>query len=75
MHPWTDAEYEALFRDHPPTQPTAPTSAECAELGRTLGRSKGAIQAQWNDGRSLVLGNATAASRPLRDYMVRRGWL
>lgn len=75
MQRWTEREYDVLFAGHPPTQPSRPTAGECDVLGRELGRSPGAIAAQWNDGRSLVLGQVGAASRALRDYLVRRGWL
>ena len=29
MRTWTDAEYEAIFRERQPTQALAPTDAEC----------------------------------------------
>jgi len=75
MRTWTDAEYEAIFRDRQPTQPRALTDVECADLGRSLGRTPKAIRSQWDDGRSLVLRRANDASSGLRDYLVRRGWL
>lgn len=75
MRTWTDAEYEVIFRERQPTQPLAPTDAECADLGRSLGRTPEAIRSQWADGRSLVLQHANDASSGLRDYLVRRGWL
>ena len=70
-----EAEYEAIFRDHPPTQPTPPARSECESLAAQFGRSPEAISAQWDDGRSLVLGQKTAASARLADYLARRGWL
>jgi hypothetical protein len=75
MAVWTEPMYEAIFREHPPTQPTAPTRAECEALGRALGLSHGAVAAQWNDARSVVLDQKSAASNRLRDYLVRRGYL
>ena len=72
---WTEAEYEAIFRDHPPTQPTPPARSECESLAAQFGRSPEAISAHWDDGRSLVLGQKTAASARLADYLARRGWL
>jgi hypothetical protein len=75
MPTWDESKYEILFRDRPPTQPSAPTREECELLGRQLGFSPGAITAQWDDGRSAILHQKSAASRRLRDYLVRRGWL
>jgi hypothetical protein len=75
MRRWSEPEYEGIFRAHPPTQPHAPSQAECEQLGEDLDRSWKAIYSQWDDGRSLVLGQTTAASSGLRDYLVRRGWL
>jgi hypothetical protein len=72
---WTETEYERLFREHSPTEPHAPSRDECAAIGASLRRTPGAIQGQWDDGRSVVLGQTTAASSGLRDYLVRRGWL
>jgi len=72
---WSEREYEALFRDNPPTEPRAPSTGECAALGHSLGRTSDAIRSQWGDDRSLVLGHANDAARELRDYLVRRGWL
>jgi hypothetical protein len=75
MRRWSEREYEALFRDSPPTEPRAPTTDDCAALSRSLGRTSKAIRSQWDDGRSLVLGHANDAASGLRDYLVRRGWL
>jgi hypothetical protein len=75
MADWNDRDYDRLFESHPPTQPTAPTAAECAALGLKLGRSRGAVHAQWEDGRSAVLRKQSAASEHLRDYLRRRGWM
>ena len=75
MADWEIGDYEVLFRDYPPTQPTAPTSGECNALGARLGRSRGAVKAQWDDARSLVLGQENAASEALGDYLRSRGWL
>lgn len=75
MRGWNEGEYEAIFRDNPPTEPYAPTVNECAALGRSLGRTSKAIHSQWDDGRSLILGHKNDAARGLRDYLARRGWL
>ena len=75
MDGWSDDDYELIFRAYPPTETEAPLAEECNRLGLALGRSAGAVLAQWNDGRSLVLGHANDASGPLRDYFLRRGWL
>lgn len=72
---WTDTDYDRLFRDHPPTEPIAPKGGEAAHLAIDLGRTTGAISAQWNDARSAVLGQKSAASQGLRAYLRRRGWL
>jgi hypothetical protein len=73
MRRWDDSQYEVLFRDNPPTEPLAPTTDECAALGRSLGRTPKAIRSQWDDGRSLVLGQVNDAASGLRDYLMRRG--
>jgi len=75
MRSWEIREYELLFRDRPPTQPTAPTTEECDALGARLGRSRGAVKAQWDDARSVVLCHKSAASAALRDYVRSRGWV
>lgn len=72
---WTEAGYEILYGDHPPTEPMPPNPRECDEIGRRLGCSQGAVAAQWDDGRALVLGQTNAASRRLADYVKRRGWV
>jgi hypothetical protein len=75
MSSWARSDYDRLFRDHPPTAPAAPTRAEAEAIGNELGRTLGAIKAQWDDARSLVLGSKSAASEPLRDYLRDRGWV
>jgi hypothetical protein len=75
MRRWDESQYEALFRNNPPTQPRAPTGDECAALARSLGRTSEAIRSQWDDGRSVVLGQVNDAASGLRDYLVQRGWL
>jgi hypothetical protein len=69
---WSSAEYDVLFTDHPPTLPTAPTIIEARRIANRLRRSTGAVRSQWDDARSLVLGNPTAASRVLRSYVEAR---
>jgi hypothetical protein len=75
MAGWENREYDVLFANHPPTEPTAPTADECDALGAQLDRSRGAILAQWDDARSLILGQKSAASEQLGDYVRARGWL
>jgi hypothetical protein len=75
MGPWTRREYDRLFRDYPPTEAHAPTRVEAEGIGHELGRTTGAIVAQWDDARSLILGNKSAASLQLRDYLRDMGWL
>ena len=69
---WSTAEFDILFADHPPTLSTAPTVVDAWRIARRLGRSSGAVRSQWDDARSLVLGNQTAASRELRTYLEDR---
>ncbi len=73
--PWTTGDYEVLFHDDPPTQPHRPAGEGLARLAATLGRSTGAVAAQWDDARTAVLGGKTMASAQLVGYMRRRGWL
>jgi hypothetical protein len=75
MTAWRRSEYDRLFREHPPTEPTAPNRAEAESIGNELGRTWGGIKSQWDDGRSLILGTKTDASLALRDYLRGRGWL
>jgi hypothetical protein len=75
MTRWTEPDYDRLFRDHPPNTPHAPLGDDLAGLAIELSRSAGAIRAQWDDARSAVLRNRTAASEGLLAYLSRRGWL
>ena len=69
---WSSADYDILFADHPPTAAKAPTIIEARRLAHRLRRSTGGIRSQWDDARSLVLGNRTAASRELQSYVAAR---
>jgi hypothetical protein len=71
---WSTRDYEILFANHPPTHPRAPTLAESRRIADRLRRSTGAVRTQWDDARSLVLGNPTAASFELRSFVAER-WL
>lgn len=71
---WTTSDYDRLFRDHPPTEPTAPHGDELAAIASDLHGSTGAIAAQWNDTRSAMLISKTAASGQLLGYL-RASWL
>lgn len=75
MTNWIEPDYERLFRDHPPTEPAAPRGDELLRIARDLGRSTGAISAQWDDARTAVLGGHSAASQGLLAYLRRRRWL
>jgi hypothetical protein len=75
MAGWTSSEYDGLFRDHPPTEPSAPHGPDLTSIGQEMARATGAVAAQWGDARSAVLGNKTAASEQLLDYLKRRGWI
>jgi hypothetical protein len=72
---WQEADFDLLFAAHPPTSARAPKPNEARAVARTLRRSTGAVRSQWDDARSAVLNNQTAASRSLREYLARRGWL
>jgi hypothetical protein len=74
MRRWSEAEYEILFRGHPPTAGRAPDLAECRVIARAIRRTPDAVLSQWNDGRSVVLGHDIPQSRSLIDYVTRRGW-
>jgi hypothetical protein len=69
---WSAHDYELLFANHPPTHPRAPTMVEARRIGDRLRRSTGAVRTQWDDARSLVLGNPTAASVELQSFVAER---
>ena len=69
---WSMRDYEILFANHPPTHPRAPTIIEARRIADRLRRSTGAVRTQWDDARSLVLGNPTAASVELRSFVAER---
>ena len=75
MRRWNEAEYDVLFREHPPTSRHAPDLAACRAIARTIRRTPDAVIAQWNDARSAVLDNSTAASQGLLDYLRAHRWL
>jgi hypothetical protein len=74
MRHWTHAEYQLLFENWPPTDPSAPPQHEGDRLAQALHRTTGAVVSQWNDARSTILGNKSAASRQLLSYLRSRGW-
>ena len=75
MRRWNEAEYDVLFRDHPPINQRAPDLATCRAIARTIRRTPDAVIAQWDDARSAVLGSSTAASQGLLDYLRAKRWL
>jgi hypothetical protein len=75
MRRWNEAEYDVLFRHHPPTSSHAPDLGASRAIGRTIDRTPDAVIAQWNDARSAVLGHATAVSEALLDYLREHRWL
>jgi hypothetical protein len=75
MRRWNVAEYDVLFRQHPPNEPHAPDLAACRVIAGTIRRTSDAVSAQWHDARSAVLGSATAASSPLIDCLRGQRWL
>ncbi|MEO8230321.1 MAG: hypothetical protein ABI628_11255 [Chloroflexota bacterium] len=72
---WRDDEYDVLFQAYPPDRAKAPTMIESRSIARRLGRSTGSVRSQWDDARSVVCGNKSAASRALRDYLARGGFV
>jgi hypothetical protein len=66
---WSPTDYDVLFSSHPPTQATAPTNVEARRIADRLRRSTGGVLSQWDDARSIVLGNPSMASRDLRSYI------
>jgi hypothetical protein len=74
MRRWTEAEYDILFRHHPPNDSRAPDLGECRAIAKAVRRTTEAVLAQWHDARSVFLGNVNAASRPLIDYVAARRW-
>jgi hypothetical protein len=72
---WRDDEYDVLFAAHPPDRAKAPTMIESRLIARRLERSTGSVRSQWDDARSVVCGNKSAASHALRDYLVRYGFI
>jgi hypothetical protein len=71
--PWTIREYEALFRENPPTKPQQSAGQTLANLAKDLKRNPGVVSAQWADARSAVLSSETEASAQLIGYLRREG--
>jgi len=69
---WSTRDYEILFANHPPTHSRAPTLIEARRIADRLRRSTAAVRTQWDDARSLMLGNPTAASVELRSFVAER---
>ena len=71
--PWDELEYRELFSRFPLTGP-APTGDAGTHLARRLGRSPGALIAQWDDARGYCRGSeSTSASDGLKTYLDTNG--
>ncbi len=71
--PWDDLEYRELFRAFPLTG-RAPSGDAAAALARRLGRSTGAIVAQWDDGLAYCRKmESYATSEALASYLASEG--
>jgi hypothetical protein len=71
--PWEELEYRELFERFP-LSGRAPSGAAATDLARRLGRTVGAIEAQWNDASSYCRGlDSTVASEQLKSYLDRNG--
>ena len=70
---WEELEYRELLERFPLSGRT-PSGPDAVALARRLGRTAGAIEAQWNDARSYCLGQeSSAASEQLKSYLDRDG--
>jgi hypothetical protein len=69
--PWEELEYRELFERFP-IGDRAPSGPEAKVLAHRLGRTVGAIQAQWEDGRSYCSGSSNSvASDQLKSWLDR----
>jgi hypothetical protein len=71
--PWSEEEWDELFRAHPPDAAHRPTRPECDAIGRRLDRTPDAILWMWEDAERHRRGVASnTASERLMDYLDRR---
>jgi hypothetical protein len=69
--PWTDSEYERLFRAFPPDGPH-PSADDIERLASEFGRTFDAVDWQWRDGENYVRdGSTTTMSDQLRSWIDR----
>ncbi len=67
--PWDDLEYRQLLTQFP-LDGGAPSGPDAEAIARRLGRSVGAIKAQWDDAHTYCLGrDSSAASDQLKTYL------
>lgn len=74
MMRWNETEYAALFGIYPPDQTKPPSLNECRSLAGTKRHSPEAVLAQWNDARSFILGQVSAASSGLQSWLTQQGY-
>jgi hypothetical protein len=66
---WTEAEWDILFRAHPP-RGRHPDRAAVETMATRLGRTFDAVEGMWEDAESHLRGAASSvASRRLIDYL------
>lgn len=67
--PWDDLEYQQLLAQFP-LDGGSPTGADAEAIANRLGRSVGAIKAQWDDAHSYCLGrDSSVASDQLKSFI------
>ena len=72
--PWEELEYRELFERFPPSG-VRPTAADAELIARRLGRTVGAIEAQWEDAHTYCSGSeSSVASDQLKSWLDRGGW-
>jgi hypothetical protein len=65
MRRWNEAEYDVLFRDHPPINQRAPDLATCRAVARTIRRTPEAVTAyDWPAATFVSFGKSSRTSQP-----------
>ena len=69
--PWEELEYRELFEVFP-LDGRAPHGEGARIVAKRIGRTVGAVEAQWNDARTYCQGlDSSIASEQLRSYLDR----